>query len=290
MDWLSALAQLRRGGDCGVLVTVTKVRGHTPRDAGAKMVVSADHVWGSVGGGNLEEVAIRRARELIGEGSSTPETQEARLSDHARNRHGRQCCGGEVTLLLEPMPARPVVAIFGVGHVGYELARILSRLEIVLHLVDSRIGQLDDIRLSDVTSGPADVTAHHAVIGEVVLERLPRGAHILIMSHDHAEDFALCDTAVTMPGLGSIGLIGSSAKWTRFQKQLVDAGRTQPEVERITSPIGLPGISGKDPAVIAISVAAQLIAMMEAGKAAPRSPLLKSDTEYLPTHSDLKVH
>lgn len=290
MDWLSALAQLRRGGHSGVLVTVAKVRGHTPRDAGAKMVVSADHVWGSVGGGNLEEVAIRRARELIGEGSSTPETQDATLSEHARNRHGRQCCGGEVTLLLEPMPARPVVAIFGVGHVGYELARILSRCEIMLHLVDSRAGQLDDIRLSDVTSGPADVTAHHAVIGEVVLERLPRGAHILIMSHDHAEDFALCDTAVTMPGLGSIGLIGSSAKWTRFQKRLADAGRTQAEIERITSPIGLPGISGKDPAVIAISVAAAIISIIEADKVAPVSPPAKSGTEHLSAPSELKVN
>ncbi len=263
MDWLSALAQLRRDGHAGVLVTVAKVRGHAPRDAGAKMVVSADHTWGSVGGGNLEEVAVRRARELIADGTSVPETQESTLSEHARNKHGRQCCGGEVALLLEPMPARPVVAIFGMGHVGYELARILCRLEIALHLVDSRVDKLDDIRLSDVTSGPADVIVHHAVIGEVVLERLPRGAHVLIMSHDHAEDFALSDTAVTMAHLGSIGLIGSSAKWVRFKNRLADAGHTATEIGRITSPIGLPGINGKDPAVIAISVAADLVAKIE---------------------------
>ena len=121
-----------------MLVTVIKVRGHAPRDAGAKMVVGSEHSWGSVGGGNLEEAAIRRARELIAAGGTEPETQLARLNEHARNRHGRQCCGGEVTLLLEPMPARPTVAIFGMGHVGYELARILSRLELRLDLVDSR--------------------------------------------------------------------------------------------------------------------------------------------------------
>ena len=157
---------------------------------------------------------------------------ESRLNEHARNEHGRQCCGGEVRLLLEPLPARPIVAVFGVGHVGYELARILSRLEIQLHLVDSRAEQLDQLRLADVTDGTADVSVHHALLGEQVLERLPRGAHVLIMTHDHAEDFALCDAALRLPQpLGSIGLIGSSAKWTRFQAQLADAGH-DPAVDR----------------------------------------------------------
>ena len=224
MDWLSAVEQLRRDGLPGVLVTVIKVRGHAPRDAGAKMVVGADHSWGSVGGGNLEEAAVRRARELIASGTATPETQEARLNEHARNQHGRQCCGGEVTLLLEPLPARPVIAVFGVGHVGYELARILSRLEVQLHLVDSREQELDQLRLADVTDGSADVTVHHALLGEQVLEMLPRGAHVLIMTHDHAEDFALCDAALRLPALGSIGLIGSSAKWTGFRRRLAEQG------------------------------------------------------------------
>ena len=87
------------------------------------------------------------------------------------------------------------MAIFGVGHVGYELARILSRHEVQLHLVDSRAEQLDPLRLADVTDGVADVTVHRELLGEVVLDRLPRGAHVLIMTHDHAEDFALCDAA-----------------------------------------------------------------------------------------------
>ena len=267
MDWLSAVAQLRRDGLPGVLVTVIKVRGHAPRDAGAKMVVGADHTWGSVGGGNLEEVAVQRARELIGVlvsgGSAVPETQESRLNEHARNRHGRQCCGGEVTLLLEPLPARPVIAVFGVGHVGYELARILSRLEIGLHLVDSRAEQVDEFRLAGVTEGPADVTVHHALLGEQVLDRLPPGAHVVIMTHDHAEDFALCDNALRLPGLGSIGLIGSSAKWSGFRRRLADAGHEPTVIDRIRCPIGTPEITGKDPAVIAIGVAGELVLKMQ---------------------------
>lgn len=267
MDWLSAVAQLRRDGLPGVLVTVIKVRGHAPRDAGAKMVVGADHTWGSVGGGNLEEVAVQRARELIGVlvtgGSAAPETQESRLNEHARNRHGRQCCGGEVTLLLEPLPARPVIAVFGVGHVGYELARILSRLEIGLHLVDSRADQVDEFRLAGVTEGAADVTVHHALLGEQVLDRLPRGAHVVIMTHDHAEDFALCDNALRLPGLGSIGLIGSSAKWSGFRRRLADAEHEPGDIDRIRCPIGTPEITGKDPAVIAIGVAGELVLKMQ---------------------------
>ena len=263
MDWLDALTRLRREGSPGVLVTVAAVRGHAPRDPGAKMVVGSQHCWGSVGGGHLEESAIRRARELIATGGAEPEVQIARLNEHARNRHGRQCCGGEVTLLLEPMPARPTVAIFGIGHVGYELARILSRLELRLDLVDSRADQLDPLRLAEITGGAADVTVHQLLLGEQVLERLPRGAQVLILSHDHAEDFALCDAALRLPQLGSIGLIGSTTKWSGFRRRLAEQGHPAQTIDRIHCPIGLPDITGKHPAVIAISVAASLLPTMQ---------------------------
>ena len=263
MDWLDALTRLRREGSPGVLVTVAAVRGHAPRDPGAKMVVGSQHCWGSVGGGNLEEAAIHRARELIATGGAEPEIHVARLNEHARNRHGRQCCGGEVTLVLEPMLARPTVAIFGMGHVGYELARILSRLELRLELVDSREDQLDPLRLAEVTDGAADVAVHHMLLGEQVLERLPRGSHVLIMSHDHAEDFALCDAALRLPQLGTIGLIGSSAKWSGFRRRLAEQGHSAETIDRIHCPIGLPDITGKQPAVIAVSVAASLLQLMQ---------------------------
>jgi xanthine dehydrogenase accessory factor len=261
MDWLSVLAQLRAEGAPGVLVTVAEVRGHAPRDPGAKMVVGATQTWGSVGGGNLEETAVRRARELIAAGGRRVEMLESRLNPHERHEHGRQCCGGEVRLLLESFPVRPTVAIFGVGHVGFELARILSRLEIRLPLVDSRAEQLDELRLADITAGIADVLVHRAVLGEVILEQLPAGAHVLIMTHDHAEDFALCDAALRLgwQRWGSVGVIGSSAKWARFRTQLIEAGHDAAAVDRISCPIGSPELSGKEPAVIAVGVAAALL-------------------------------
>ncbi|MGX5358889.1 xanthine dehydrogenase accessory protein XdhC [Kocuria sp. KH4] len=269
MDWLDALQHLRAAGAPGVLATVTEVRGHAPREAGAKMVVAGTATWDTVGGGNLEATVVDRARALLASGSTVPETLTFSLNEHAAVEHGRQCCGGVVSVLLEPQGARPAVAVFGMGHVGHELARVLSRLPLHLHLVDSRDGQLDAARLADVTDGTAHVHLHHSPAPENVLAGLPAGAHVLIMSHDHAEDLVLCDAALRRGDLGTVGLIGSRAKWARFRQRLCAEGHPEGAVDRITCPIGLPGIPGKAPAVIAISVAAALLRDLAGSAAAP---------------------
>src|SRR3954454_852011 len=127
MEWLDAVEGLRARREAGVLVTVAAGRGHGPRDAGAKMVVAAGETWGSVGGGNLEAVAVARARELLVDPTAGPELFTASLTDKAPLAYGVQCCGGEVTVLLEPLAVLPAVAVFGMGHVGIELARLLAR-------------------------------------------------------------------------------------------------------------------------------------------------------------------
>ena len=264
MDWLKAVERLRSSREPGVLVTVASVRGHAPREAGAKMVVAADRTWGTVGGGNLEAVAITRARGLLLEGAGQPELLAVALSDKAPYQHGVQCCGGEVTLLLEPLTPSPAVAIFGVGHVGLELARILARRDLELHLVDSRPEQVTPERLSPLDDALARVHVHHVpVLPELVLAELPPGTHVLVMTHDHAEDAALCDAALRTPQLGSIGLIGSAGKWARFRRKLAAEGHAEEAIGRITTPIGLPEISGKDPSTIAVSVAAALLRIFE---------------------------
>jgi xanthine dehydrogenase accessory factor len=268
VEWLRAVEQLRSSREPGVLVTVASVRGHAPREAGAKMVVAAGRTWGTIGGGNLEAVATARARELLAQGAAHPELLPMALSDKVPYQHGVQCCGGEVTVLLEPLPVVPAVAVFGVGHVGLELARILARHDVELHLVDSRPAQLTDERLAVLADARARVHVHHVpVLPELVLAELPPGAHVLVMTHDHAEDAALCDAALRTPGLGSIGLIGSAGKWARFQRKLADEGHPAEAIARITTPIGLPGIAGKDPATIAVSVAAALVQTFERERA-----------------------
>ncbi len=267
MHWLAAVQQLRDEREAGVLVTVTDVRGHAPRDAGAKMVVGEARTWGSVGGGNLEETAVARARTLLAAGVAEPEQLTLGLTDRARTDHGRQCCGGEVTLLLEPLPVVPSVAVFGVGHVGLELARVLAGHDLDLHLVDSRAHQLAPERLAPVEAGEARVRVHHAPVPELALGSVPAGTHVLVMTHDHAEDFAVCDAALRCAHLGSVGLIGSAAKWARFRTGLAVEGHDEATIARIRCPIGLPGLPGKEPAAIAVSVAAELVGLFAADRA-----------------------
>lgn len=259
MHWTDAVGLLRRERRAGVLVTVVEVRGHAPREAGAKMVVAADATWGSIGGGNLEETAIGRARSMLAGPQAGPEQLTLGLTDKTRTEHGRQCCGGEVTVLLEPLPVVPAVAVFGVGHVGLELARILVRHDLDLHLVDSRADQLADDRLACLGDGDATVHVHHAPVPELALGSVPHGSHVLVMTHDHAEDFALCDAALRCTHLGSIGLIGSAAKWARFRAGLTVEGHSESAIGRIRSPIGHAGVPGKEPAAIAVAVAADLL-------------------------------
>jgi xanthine dehydrogenase accessory factor len=265
MEWMKAVQRLREQRRPGVLVTVMSVRGHAPREAGAKMVVASDEVWSTVGGGNLESVAIERSRELIASGIAGPEVLDFALSDKAPYQHGVQCCGGEVQLLLEPLPVVPSVAIFGVGHVGLELARILARHDVELHLVDSRPDQLTAERLAVLDDAVAGVHVHHvAVLPELVIAELPPGTHALVMTHDHAEDAALCDATLRNGQLATIGLIGSSAKWSRFRRKLAEDGHPASSIDKIVTPIGLPDLPGKEPAVIAVSVAAWLLQLFVA--------------------------
>jgi hypothetical protein len=156
--------------------------------------------------------------------------------------------------------------------------------------VDSRAEQLDQLRLADITAGPADVTVHRAVHRRVGAGAAAVGAHVLIMTHDHAEDFRalrLRPAAGRPAEVGECRLIGSSAKWTRFQHNLKAAGHEPEAIREITSPIGLPGIAGKDPAVIAVGVAAALIPLM-------REPARPEPDEAraprLPATAQLDIH
>ncbi|MEO7061658.1 MAG: xanthine dehydrogenase accessory protein XdhC [Lapillicoccus sp.] len=284
MTWLRAVQQLRRDRRPGVLVTLVEVRGHSPREAGAKMVVAVDETWDSIGGGNLEATAVARARAMLGESVTgtaagrsphgIPELMSLSLNEKAPSEHGVQCCGGEVTVLLEPLAVVPAVAIFGLGHVGLELARILSRHDVELHLVDSRADHVEPRRLIELAGGRASIHPHHSPVPELVIGEVPEGTHVLVMTHDHAEDAALVDVALRSTHLGSLGLIGSSAKWRRFQVRLRAEGHTDVALARVTTPIGLPGLEGKDPATIAVSVAADLLRMFEHdAHRAPDAPL-----------------
>jgi xanthine dehydrogenase accessory factor len=262
--WLEHLFELKKTNTPVVMVTLLAVRGHAPREMGAKMLVTTQSSFDTIGGGNLEAVAIDVARGMLTSGSRGLLRQTLRLT-HEQSLFGVQCCGGEVELLFEPVVmSRACVAIFGIGHVGFALARVLSILPIDLWLVDSRAEMLSETRLLPLYSGVARVKLHSVPVLDGVVQDLPLNSHVLIMTHDHAEDLYVLKAALSRDDLGFLGLIGSATKWQRFKKKLLEAGFSH--LQRVTTPIGLPQVQSKTPEAIALAVAAQLMTVLEQPK------------------------
>jgi xanthine dehydrogenase accessory factor len=258
-----------------VLVTVDTVRGSVPREPGAWMAVFADQVIGTIGGGHLEFEALREARDRLGQTTAGDEPAQGPGAEHAAVRRFvlgptlGQCCGGEVHLRFEPVSAadaallrqrlaQPLtpVALFGGGHVGRALVRLLADLPLAVHWIDSR----DEVFPPDV---PAHVQYEHSDPVQGAVPTLTPGSRVLIMSFSHAEDLdvvAACLTRQRQRGdLPFIGLIGSRTKWATFRHRLQERGFSAQELAQVTCPIGVPGISGKQPEVIAVAVAAQIL-------------------------------
>lgn len=249
-----------------VLVTVHTSRGSVPREAGAWMGVFADHTVGTVGGGQLEWQAIQAARQQLLTGELN------QLRRYPLGPALGQCCGGEMTLSFErvrapdapalaqrlaaPQARWPVVALFGGGHVGRALMAVLQTLPLRLHWIDSR----DEIFPPDV---PAQVMCEHSQPVQAAVADLPPGALMVIMSFSHAEDLDVVAACLQrqrqQADVPFIGLIGSRSKWASFSHRLLERGFTPQELAQVTCPIGVPGIVGKEPAVIAVAVAAQLL-------------------------------
>ncbi len=253
-----------------VLVTVRDTQGSVPREAGAWMAVFADAVVGTIGGGHLEFDAIASARGLLaGQGGAA---STGRASAEARYPLGPslgQCCGGVVNLRFEkvgrvdgPSLARRLhahlapLALFGGGHVGRALVQVLARLPFAVTWIDSR----DEIFPGDV---PDNVQCEHSdPVQAAVTDLLPH-SRVLVMSFSHAEDLdivAACLQRMREKGdLAYVGLIGSKTKWATFRHRLEERGFRKQELAQVTCPIGIPGVAGKEPEVIAVAVAAQLL-------------------------------
>jgi xanthine dehydrogenase accessory factor len=246
-----------------VLVSVEATQGSVPRDAGTWMAVFAGDVVGSIGGGHLEFQAIEEARRRLHGGAGEP------LRQYALGPSLGQCCGGVVRLRFERVGAADIpmlqirladrlapVALFGGGHVGKALVNVLATLPFEVTWIDSR----DEIFPPQV---PAHVRCDHSDPVHAAVGDLAPGSRVLIMSFSHAEDLdvvAACLRRHRERGdLSYIGLIGSKTKWATFRHRLEDRGFSAAELSQVTCPIGLPGIGGKEPGVIAVSVAAQLL-------------------------------
>jgi xanthine dehydrogenase accessory factor len=335
--WIDSLRGLRKTGEPAMLVTVTDVRGSAPRECGAKMLVTASELIGTIGGGQLEYQCARIACQRLADGGACATfVQRFPLGSNCG-----QCCGGVVEVLFEdvtaaawvpdllalydermpcvlataiaaegaaqklvvtaseclaygassegvqavaadlarqmlaePSPAakrpqlkapehvslllEPVMssnfnlALFGAGHVGSAIVATMAGLDCNIRWIDSRRDIFPD-------KVPANVTSLESESPAAEVAAMPANAYYLVMTHSHPLDFEICSRILARGDFAYCGLIGSVSKRRRFEKQMRKQGMPAAALDRLSCPIGIPGIDSKKPEAIAIAVAAELL-------------------------------
>jgi len=253
--WLSDLSELRKHETPCVLITVVTAKGSTPRESGTKMIVTQFQQFGTIGGGNLEFEAIAAARKLLEDTADAPT-----IHDYALGPSLAQCCGGAVTILLEPFLANcKTLVLFGAGHVGKEIVKVLEGLPVKIKWVDERVNEFPQNLPAHVekiiTATPADE-----------LDNLTDNTYVLVITHNHDLDYTIVEKALKQHKFIYLGLIGSDTKRAKFEKRLKTDGINAKHLSDLTCPIGVEGVKGKHPREIAIAVAAELL---QNGLAAP---------------------
>lgn len=244
-----------------VFIEVTEAKGSTPREAGAWMVVSRSDEIGTIGGGQLEFLAMARAREALASGEA------AAALDIPLGPEIGQCCGGRVAIGMWAVTAdvaqdirvraerdhmsRPHVYVFGAGHVGNALGQALSLLPLRTLVVDNRAAEIARV--------PAGVEARHVPVAEALVREAPKGSVFLILTHDHGLDFLIASEALSRGDAAYVGMIGSKTKKATFRSWLSDMGLDTGLMDKLTMPIGGGAVRDKRPKVIAALTAAEVL-------------------------------
>ena len=339
-DWPSTVCRELERCKHVVRIVIADVKGSSPRECGACMLLSVNGTYGTIGGGYLEHESLQCAAQLLKD-TTAPSVS---VRHFVLGRELGQCCGGVVDIwferysradapwlhgaaeairvhsdavlisrlartavehrivyrsglvtavafrqsgshaqpgdedaleLLERLdsPASPLW-LYGAGHVGQALIRVLADLPFAVTWIDSR-----DELLPNVVPSNVEALQTHDVVATV--QRAPVGAHYLVMTHDHALDYALCKAILARNDFAFAGLIGSKSKSARFRSRLRRDGFTDIQIARLTSPIGIGAIQSKLPAAIAVSVAAQLLKKAYGRQSAvsSRNPSLAANEE-----------
>ncbi len=251
----------------GVLVRIEEARGSAPREAGTVMWVDARGIQGTIGGGNLEFQAIEQARKLLDDPTRDEATQQYALGPLLE-----QCCGGSVVLKLEkrPVAERQLLMaddrdfaplyMFGAGHVGKAVMTAIQRLPFHVNWVDGRAHEFPSLLPRHtrklVDENPA-----------LVVEQAVRGGLYLVFTHSHQLDYEITAAILRRGDAAFCGLIGSETKRARFVSRFEkEEGLSADQIDGLTCPIGVAGVRGKEPEVIAAAVAAQLLQVISKDK------------------------
>ncbi|RTL30886.1 MAG: xanthine dehydrogenase accessory protein XdhC [Burkholderiales bacterium] len=271
-----------QAGQRAMVITVSQSQGSTPRDAGTRMLVKADGLagsilgtlFGTIGGGHLEWQAIDLARQALAEcatGVPAAWTQTFALGPALG-----QCCGGVVTLHFAPLDEQAIaqwpvsgrmhIELHGAGHVGQAIIRILKDLDFSVRWIDTRdsgdecCGLPDEATLQGL---PPHIVWLPSDCPEAEVADAPPGAIHLVLTHRHDLDLRIIEAVLKRNDSLFAGLIGSRTKKARFLHRLEAKGLSTAQLAHMTCPIGLPGLQGKEPAVIAVAVAAQLLMIQQ---------------------------
>ena len=244
------------------LVEIDSVHGSTPREEDAWMLVSPTRTFRTIGGGQLESMAIEKARELL------TGNKQKKIELHVPlGPHLGQCCGGVVNLRVgrlgsseaEILKARyqvemeflPDVYIFGAGHVGKALVQSLSLLPVNPIIVDTRSGELQDV--------PDLAEKRLVAIPESEVRSARSGSSFIILTHDHGLDFLIAREVLARNDAAYVGMIGSKTKLATFRNWLRRESGSEPDLGKLTCPIGDTTVRDKRPEVIAALVTAELV-------------------------------
>jgi len=241
-------------------VQVLSHRGSVPRESGTHMLVTHDAVHGTIGGGHLELKAIAHARRCLAAGDPGIHDEHYALGPSLG-----QCCGGALTLRTQPVDAallagwvepapRFFLQLYGAGHVGRAIVGLLAGID------DCKVQWIDE-RESEFPDGwlPPHVERLCVEPVEAEVAQAPAGAYYLVLTHSHDLDLRITEAILRRGDFAYLGLIGSRTKRERFVHRFEERGIAADRIARMTCPIGVPGIAGKEPAVIAVAVVAQLL-------------------------------
>jgi xanthine dehydrogenase accessory factor len=254
-----AAARWLADGEPAVLVEVIDALGSAPREAGTRMLVGTARTAGTVGGGHLELKAIERARRLLAGEDVAPSAH------YPLGPALGQCCGGAVTLAFTRLDAKVLGAwpktaprfhlqLYGAGHVGRAIVAALAPLNVAVDWIDERDDEFPpDLEL------PPQVRKVCVDTIEAEVRAAPRGAYYLVLTHRHDLDLRIGEAILHRGDFAFFGLIGSKTKRNRFMHRYEQRGIPSETIARMTCPIGVAGIEGKEPEVIAAAVVAQLL-------------------------------
>ncbi len=248
-DLQQKIVQLLKEQTPYATATIVKAEGSTPRHIGSKMLVTQTEIFGTIGGGTLEETVKKDARRIIKSGH--PQTFSYSLD---QENAGIQICGGSVEVYIEPVCAPADCFLFGAGHIGAEIVPLLEKLNFRITLIDERA---DRLKLSAFSNVHRQICA----LPDTALPQLEfhDQTHILIFTHAHIHDEKIVELCLNKP-FKYLGLIGSRKKWEIFKQNFISKGFSEEQIKRVTTPIGL-DIGAETPFEIAIAIAAEIVAI-----------------------------